>query len=214
MDWDEYLREACHADDMEQIRYALEQGADPNVDLYHNGRILLYWAARSGRADFVRLLLQAGAQVAREEQADSTSVHGAVEHNHREVLELLLAADGAAALDWFDYIDRTPLMCAVDENNTELAERLLRAGASVNAHNAACIGDTALKRAAERGDSEMVRLLLDARADPLISGWMGRTPWDEAQQRRSAEGLQVRELIEKAAPQFMRQETKTRKRTK
>jgi ankyrin repeat protein len=152
------------------MRYALQHGADPNLDVYHDGNTLLYWAASNGNAELVRLLLQAGAQVAREAHAGSTSVHVAVEHNHKEILELLLAADGAVALDWFDYIDHTPLMCAVKENNRELAEILLRAGAEINAHNEARIGDTALKLAAEEGDSAMVKLLLQAGADPLIPG--------------------------------------------
>jgi ankyrin repeat protein len=91
---------------------------------------------------------------------------------------------------------------------------LLRAGADVNAHNEARISDTALKLAAEQADSAMVTLLLDAGADPLIPGWMGLTPWDKAQDRRSAEGLKVRALMEKAVSMRMRQETKTRKRTR
>jgi ankyrin repeat protein len=200
MDWDEYLREAGRDTDIDQIRYALDHGADPNVDLYHDGNTLLYWAASGGDSDLVRLLLQAGAQVAREAQSESTSVHVAVEHNHREILELLIAADGAVGLDWFDYLDRSPLMVAVKENNRELAEILIRAGADVNAHNEAHIGDTALKLAAEESDSEMVKLLLQAGADPLIPGWMGLTAWDKAQERRGRKGLAVRELIEKALP--------------
>lgn len=201
MDWDEYLREAWRDGDKEQIRYALEQGADPNVDLYDDlYGSLLCWAASGKDVDFVHLLLRAGAKVARESQAESTSVHEAVEQNQREILELLLAADGAVALNWFDYVARTPLMIAVRENNQELAQLLLEAGADINAHDEARAGNTALHIAAGEGNSHMVKFLLKAGADPLMPGGMQLTPWHKAQQRRSPEGLKVRELIENALP--------------
>jgi ankyrin repeat protein len=206
IDWDEYLRAAYVTDDLEEMRNALEQGANPNLALHlgpdqkpeHDADLLLYWAADSRREDFVRLLLEAGAKVAREEGCDSTSVHQAVQNNDKPVLELLLKADGAVALNWFDYLDRTPLMWAAAENTQEMVRLLLHAGSDVNAHNEARIGDSALRIAAERGDSEMVKLLLDAGADPLLPGWMGLTAWHKAQDRRSAEGLKVRELIERS----------------
>jgi len=207
LDWDEHLRVAYITDDLEQMRYALERGADPNLALHvgmeqywdEDADSLLYWATCSRREDFVRLLLQAGAMVANEERYNSTSVHEAVQNNDRPILELLLKADGSVALNWFDYLDRTPLMWAVAENNQEMVGLLLQAGSDVNAHNEVRIGDTALRMAAGRGDSEMVKLLLNAGADPLIPGWMGLSAWDKAQDRRSAEGLKVRELIERAA---------------
>ena len=116
MYWDEHLRAAYVTDDLEEMRNALEQGANPNLALHigteqeskHDADLLLYWAAASRREDFVRLLLQAGANVAREEGCDSTSVHQAVQNNDKPVLALLLQADGGVALNWFDYLDRTP----------------------------------------------------------------------------------------------------------
>ena len=42
MDWDEYLREAYKDTDFEQVCYALEQGASPNVDVFRDGHTILY----------------------------------------------------------------------------------------------------------------------------------------------------------------------------
>ncbi len=202
MDWDAYLCEAFSSNDLEQMQAALEQGADPNV-LWHDNT-LLYWAASRVWTDAVRLLLRFGAEVAREPENDSTSVHAAVEKNAADILDLLLAADGRTALDRYDYLDYTPLMVAVREKNLELAQRLIAAGANVNARDEAHIGTTALKIAAEQGDSEITALLLKAGADPLIPGWMGLTPYDKALLRTSPEGRIVREMIEKAVPENKR----------
>ena len=173
MDWDEYLREAYNCNDREQIRYALEQGANANVDLFHDGNTLLYWAAHSGNLELIDLLLQFGAKVAQEPEGDSNSLHVAVEHNRARRSRTAVAADGKEAINRYDYLDYTPLMVAVKAGNIEMAQLLIAAGADVNAHNEARIGNTALRLAATSGNSEMVKLLLDARANPLIPGWMG-----------------------------------------
>ena len=145
------------------------------------------------------MLLEAGATLASEYEADQTSLHAAVENNDLPILDLLLQADGAVALNWFDYVDRTPLMVAVDENNLEVAGRLIAAGADVNAHNEKRIGDTALHQVAANGSLEMAQLLMKAGADPTIPGWMWITPLYTASQRKQPEGRQIYELLEQAA---------------
>lgn len=207
MDWNEFLHEAVTEKDGELVRQALAQGADPNHpdedwDSAFGGSTALYWAVCGGDAEIVRLLLGAGARVAAEEQAHSSSLHAAVEDANLPMVNLLLDYDGRVALDWFDYVDRTPLMIAVEAGNVPLAHRLLEAGSSVNAHNEPKIGDTALRIAAENGASEMVELLLHAGADPTIRGWMGITPLDTARNRKRGDGPRIYELLEKAAKRF------------
>jgi len=97
-----------------------------------------------------------------------------------DLIQILLQADGAAALKRFDYIDRTPLMCAVYGKHLEAARELIRAGSGVDAHNEKNSGNTALHIAAGDGNVEMVRLLLEAGADPMIQGWMQLTPAQKA----------------------------------
>ncbi len=197
--WDEFLREAVAEGDVELMREAIAQGADPNVAVYDDGHPPLFWAAFSGRVEAVKLLLAAGATVASERDADETSLHTAVENNDLPIVELLLNADGRVALNWFDYIDRTPLMIAVEKGNLEIARRLIAAGADINVHNEKRIGDTALRVAVADGSLEMVVLLVRAGADPNIPGWMGLTPLDKARQRKKPEGRQICELLERTA---------------
>lgn len=197
-DWDQFLREAIQVNDTDLIRGALAQGADPNVDVYGDGHTALFWAVSAGNVEEAKLLLEAGARVAREQDADSTSLHAAAEDGDLRLVSLLFEYDGKVALDWFDYLDRTPLMWAVVRGDMKMARVLLDAGADVNAHNEPHIGDTSLHLVAANGTSEMASLLLDAGADPEISGWMGLTPLDKARRRKREEGQQVCALLERA----------------
>lgn len=207
MDWNEFLHEAIAEKDAALVREALAQGADPNrpdiPDGPFAGATELYWAVSGGEVEIVRLLLGAGARVAAEAGGEYSSLHAAVEDVNLPMVNLLLDHDGAA-LEGFDYVDRTPLIIAVEMGNVPIARRLIGAGADVNAHNEPRIGDTALGRAAENGTLEMVTLLLGAGADPTIPGWMARTPLDKARGRKRGEGPAICEMMEKAARRFQR----------
>ncbi|MBV9848597.1 MAG: ankyrin repeat domain-containing protein [Armatimonadetes bacterium] len=199
--WDDFLGEAIDLGDMDMIREALAHGADPNAMTGGDAmpRTAFYWAVAGQDMEVVRLLLESGARVAAEREADDTSLHRAVNDNYLPLIEMLLAADGAAALNWFDYIDRTPLMVAVQNGNIEIARRLIAAGADVNARNVVRLGNTALHVVAANGQPDMAKLLVEAGADPLAPGWMGITPLDKARKRKRAEGRQVCELLKRAA---------------
>lgn len=209
MDWNEFLHEAVSERDIDLVRQALAQGADPNHpeapgDAFNSfvGTTELFWAVLGGNYEIVRLLLESGAKVAAEAQSESSSLHAAVEDLNLPMVNLLLEFGGAAALNWFDYIDRTPLTIAAEMGSIEIARRLIGAGADVNAHNEPKIGDTALHRAAENGTLEMVQLLLVAGADPTIKGWMWITPLGNARGRKRGDGPRVYDLLEQAAKQF------------
>ena len=187
MDWNEFLGEAVAEKEADLVRQALAEGADPNYAEPPEsqfsafvGTTTLFWAVSGGDYEIVRLLLEAGAKVAAEAQASSSSLHAAVEDANLPIINLLLNYDAAVALNWFDYIDRTPLIIAVEMENIPIARRLLDAGGDVNAHDAPHIGETALHCAVENGSLEMVELLLKAGANPKIKGWMWLTPLDEA----------------------------------
>ncbi len=208
MDWNEFLHEAVAEKDADLVWQALAEGADPNIpdtsDDSSAGTTELYWAVSGGAVEIVRLLLDAGARVAAEAQAEASSLHAAVEDVNLPMVSLLLDHDGSAALDWFDYIDRTPLMIAVQVGSVPIAQRLIDARADVNAHNEPRIGDTALRIAAENGTLEMVELLAVAGADPTIPGWMARTPLDKARGRKGDDGPRIYERLEQAARRFRR----------
>lgn len=196
--WDEFLRAAIIEHDIDLVHQALIQGANPNADVDEDGHTSLFWAVCGGLVSEVLELLKAGARIACEDEADSTSLHAAVEDNNLDMVEILLKADGAVALNWFDYVDRTPLMCAVENNCPEIARRLIAAGADVNAHNEARIGNTALHVAVEVCSLEMAEMLIKAGADPTIPGWMWNTPLSKAQERKKPEGRALAALLEQA----------------
>lgn len=208
MDWNEFLHEAVAEKDADLVRQALTEGADSNrldpSNGFRAGTTELYWAVSGGELEIVRLLLDAGARVAAEAQAESSSLHAAVEDVNLPIVSLLLDYDGHLALDWFDYVDRTPLMVAVEAEHMALAGRLVDAGANVNAHNEPRIGDTALHIAAANGTLEMVEMLLAAGADPTIPGWMARTARDKARGRKRGDGPRIYDVLERAARRFQR----------
>jgi ankyrin repeat protein len=200
--WNEHLEAAVSETDIEHVRAALDNGADPNVTMSSDSIIPLYWAVNSGSLDIVVLLLSRGALVAKEADADETTMHHAAESNNVDMLRLLLRFDGGVALNWFDYIDRTPLMCAVQAHAQESAAFLIDAGSDVNAHNEPRIGDSALHIAVEKGDLAMVELLLKAGANPKIEGWMRITPLDKARAGKRGDRPRILDLIEQAARRF------------
>ncbi len=205
MDWNEFLHEAVAEKDADLVRQALAQGADPNFpeppgDSFSSfvGTTELFWVANGGDLKIARLLLEAGAKVAAEKHSEESSLHAAVKDANLPMVNLLLDYDGAVALDWFDYVNRTPLMIAVEMENIAIARRLLDAGADVNAHNAPRIGNAALHAAAASGTLEMVELLVQAGADPRVEGWMRLTPLDKAQERKRGDGPRIFELLTEA----------------
>ncbi len=203
MDWNEFLHEAVAEKDAALVREALAQGADPNRPDESVGSLAgstaLYWAVFGGDLEIVRALLNAGARVAAEADAEDSSLHVAVEDINLPMVHLLLGYDGAVALDWFDYVSRTPLMIAVEAESVPIARCLIEAGADVNAHDEPRIGNTALHLAAANGTLEMAELLVWAGANPTIGGWMWITPLDTARDRKRGDGPQIYELLERAA---------------
>lgn len=207
MDWNEFLSEAIAEKDVDLVRAALAEDSDPNrmeKDWQDPlpGHTPLFWAVSGGSLEIVRLLLNAGARVAAEAKGDSSSLHAAVEDANLPMVNLLLEYDGAAALNWFDYVERTPLMIAAEMDNIPIARRLIEAGANVNAHEDARGGDTALHIAARNGTLRMAELLVSAGADPLISTGMGGTPLGLARARKRGDGPRIYELLEQAARRF------------
>jgi ankyrin repeat protein len=99
-------------------------------------------------------------------------------------------------IDAFDEdLPRTPLHYAAIENQADAVRRLIRAGANVNANDSARIGDTPLGAVADSCSLEIAKLLIDAGADPTISGWMQLTALDRSEGREDREGLRVYNLL-------------------
>lgn len=159
----------------------------------------------------MQLLLNAGATVEAQPEDGYTSVSTVAENGNREIMELLLSAGGKSVLNNFDYVYRTPLMWAAEKGDIEIVRMLIDAGADVNAFDEIHIGTNALLEAVKRGGSyEMIELLVNAGADPTITGWMGITALDEARwrveeksrKRSKLEDQEIFSLLEETAKKY------------
>ncbi len=108
--------------------------------------------------------------------------------------------DIGANVNAFDELGRTALHYAVLSNESRLVHLLLERKASVNAYDEERIGDTAIMLAAENGLLKIVKMLLNAGADPYITGWLGRDALDLAERCQKQDGSKVRNLILKNRP--------------
>jgi ankyrin repeat protein len=118
-------------------------------------------AAAAGRADEMRELIAAGADVDAADASGITALAWAARFGQPTSIDVLLASGAAIDLpcgtnDW------TPLMHAVHKNRNEAARALLRAGASIRGRH----GKQALAMAAGYGNADLVQTLLDAGAAP------------------------------------------------
>ncbi|RYP72136.1 hypothetical protein DL771_004370 [Monosporascus sp. 5C6A] len=121
------------------------------------GQTPLSWAAERGHEAVVRLLLDKGAAVDREDKEDWTPLLWAAVRAHEAVVQLLL--DKGAAVDKEDKKGRTPLLWAAGRAHEAVVQLLLDKGAAVDKEDKK--GRTPLSWAAERGHEAVVRLLLD-----------------------------------------------------
>lgn len=158
----------------EIARLLLEAGADPNGRIsshsgYADGQSLLMAALRRGRAERVRLLLDAGADLIDADAEGMTVLMYALRHGNDAVVDAALEA-GA------DLTARTDeglnvLMLAAGLGRTDLIRRALDAGADLEEGAEISVGPgtmtaTPLTMAAMQGQTDAVRLLLEAGADP------------------------------------------------
>jgi len=143
---------AASSGDLEVLRHALDCGADPNRQYGFSGWLPLVEAARNGRIDAAKLLLERGARVEAEGAGLAgsrgvTPLFAAAAHGQYRMVELLLAAGAdpnARDREMNDEMDaplqHTPLTKAfsiryADDAGMRLRtiEALIRGGADVNA---------------------------------------------------------------------------------
>ncbi|OAL01772.1 hypothetical protein IQ06DRAFT_368197, partial [Phaeosphaeriaceae sp. SRC1lsM3a] len=121
----------------------------------------LFYAARSGIAELVELLLEADADVTATSIAYTDALQEAAEHGHRRVVEQLIArgADvNTLCVPW-----GSPLQAACVGGHEEIAKLLLDSGADVNASGG--MYDNALEISISTGSNALVKLLLQHGAD-------------------------------------------------
>jgi ankyrin repeat protein len=177
---------ACTNGNAAMIARFLDAGADAKSTL-PGGETMLMTAARTGRVEAVRLLIDRGADVhAKESRRGQTALLWAAAEGNVEVIQTLLKA-GA---DFRTPLDSgfTPLLFAVRQGRIGAVKTLIEAGADVNevvkvprnptlpeGERPLRAGTTPLHVAVANGHFELASVLLDAGADSN-SALLGYTP--------------------------------------
>ena len=156
------LLSSCEHNMLSTFQSLLKLPLNPNLKDRTTQDTALHIAAHRGRAEFVRLLLEAGADKDAKNAYGATALHLAAQRSHLEVVRLLLEA-GADTDAEFTH-GMTALHLGALHGDFEVVRLLLEAGADTDAAKTND-GTTALHFAALHGHSEVVRLLLEAGAD-------------------------------------------------
>ncbi len=147
-------------------------------------------AAAGGWVDAAKRLLDNGADI-NGGSASRTPLHLAVDANHAEVVELLLAR-GANTKDGVS----SPLHIAAEKGYRQIAQMLIKSGANVNA-GAGSYQGTPLLVACNNGKAALVQFLLDKSADIQAVDGEKRTALHLAAQRGDMETVQL--LLQRGA---------------
>jgi hypothetical protein len=156
------LVKAVWEQDLNEVRKLLAQGVDVNAVDEGVYTTALGAAVANGKLEFVRALLDAGADPNVRNQSGRTALMNLDEDATDEVVRALVAAGADVSIK--DTEGNTVLHTAAAVAKSEVLRALLDAGASVNARTRQ--GQTALIEAAGNGRLDNVKTLLLAGADP------------------------------------------------
>lgn len=176
-DCKELLR-AVKEQDSDRVRELLNR-LDPNCSYLGDGeaRSPLVAAARNGDLPVVKLLLNAGADVAFHAEGDESALMAAAANGHLEVARLFV--EQGAAVNQKLQGDGTALLLASRQGQLEMVQYLIAQGADVNAQVS---GDgTPLINAVRGGHIEIARVLLEKGADPRLASPGDENPMVHAQ---------------------------------
>jgi ankyrin repeat protein len=155
------LYHAVLENNLGMIRFLINQGADPNVNM-RNTRSIIELATDLGDMEIIQVLIEAGADC---NKASSyyhalNPLQTAVDMGNFELVEYFISV--GADINWpaQGYCGATALQKAVQNGNVDMVEFLLGCGANVNAPSVDSGGVTALQAAVSRGRLDLVELLL------------------------------------------------------
>jgi len=155
--------EACHFNDVEQLKELISQGEKLN-ERNSDGLTPLLLASKKGSSESVEILIKAGASIDDDDHKGQTALWYASRDNHYECMKLLLSA--GAEVNKGDNTNYTPLMAA-SSLGPDGAIILLDEGADVNATDNA--GYTALMHACMNGKLSSVKILIATGANVTMT---------------------------------------------
>ena len=170
------LIKAAWEGDEEIVKALLAAEAKVNAKASDTGETALINAVSNKFTPLVKILLDAGADVAVKNRFDFNALNIAVAANNQELAALLL--DHGANVETETSM-LTPLMFAASAGNVDMIRFLAKRGAKVN-HGAKEGGQTALLSAIYGGKPEAVQALVDLKADVNAKMKDGPTPLQAA----------------------------------
>jgi ankyrin repeat protein len=132
-----------------------------------------------------------------EDMLEREQLHSAAQDGDEEKVSLLISQQ--FPLEIFDSISLTPLHHAARNGHTQIMRLLLDAGVDVNAYDEQRIGNTVLREVAGHCSLEVAKILVEAGANPTITGWMNITALDESAKRTDGDGIRVHALLQQSA---------------
>ncbi|HWT01956.1 MAG TPA: ankyrin repeat domain-containing protein [Pyrinomonadaceae bacterium] len=165
------LVKAVWEQDLNKVRDLLAEGVDVNAVDAGMYVTALAAAVEGGRPEFVRELVQAGADPNVRNPGGRTALMGLDADATPEVVRLLLA--NGAEVNLKDGEGHSALHLAAAIAKGEVLRALLEAGAIVDERDV--YGNTPLMAAAENGNVDNVEALLSAGADPRLKNKDGET---------------------------------------
>ena len=164
---------------IELVKFIIEQGTDVNSKDRDGDGTPLYWACVQEDTEIIKLLLEHGADINGKIRDGETPLSRACYYNRTEVAKLLL--DLGADPNIKDAEGKTPLYWAFKRNHTEIIKLLLEHGADANIKDKD--GYSLLYHACRYSKNiELVKLLLEHGADKSINvkNKYGGTPLSHA----------------------------------
>ena len=149
----------------------------------------LPYAAASGSAEIVRLLLALGADPNIQEPTYGSPLLGAARFGYLEVVSLLLDQGADPKQVYWD--DKDNILIEVAFGSNRILGQLIEAGAEINYQNAE--GQTPLHYAVLNNRPENVRTLLEEGAYPNVVDSDGNTALDLAEQEELREIISILE---------------------
>jgi len=183
---------AAREGDINQVRYYIRKGADPN-GFDKRGFTALTGASHNGHRDIVEFLINSGADVNLRAKNGTTALAEACFEGHKEVIKLLV--EKGADVNAKNYKNGwTPFMNASLTGDKEIIDYLLSKGANINEQTNE--GGTALLLVSTVCDADTANHLILRGADPNIKSKSGHTYIDllSAQGCKGEEAKKGREI--------------------
>ncbi len=169
------VRDIAKASDFAWLKYYLEEGGDPNVEVLFSKSLLMTCIEMP---QFVTLLLSHGADPNQSSGMNKgTPLYQAIQNEDLEVIQLLVGAgaDINQEIGKTFHKNHTPLQEAIEKGNLEITKYILQAGGQLSG------GQSPLFVASEEGDSRLARFFMDLGVS-VNEAFAGYTPLLKAAQ--------------------------------